>query len=156
MRMPEGIAVMFAFCPTGKGGGVDPHCAANTAGGTVFHGTTDKNLVKILKTGLIPAASRGNSASAKTKAASKGKVYTTKSFDNAVQFAQAIAQKTNKEAVVLEIKVPKGQKLFPDAFSFSSKDFFKVGAIPREWIKGYHEVPFASPTTKRESPKIKV
>ena len=152
--LPPGIEL--AFCPTGAGGGVDNSCG-NTKGGVVFHGTSDKNLTKILAKGLIPGVSKGNARSKQERATAKDKVYMSKDFSAAASFAQALAQQGNRVPLVLEIKIPNGVEIFQDGASYRiGKDFFKLGDIPRSWIKGYYEVPFASGAPKRGSAKVKV
>jgi len=98
-----------------------------------LHGTTTAVLESILKHGLTAKAAR-MSVFIDTKQGFKRGVFLTSDRKTAEAFASTAWREKGTTSVVLEIKIPDGEKLYGDP-PHSSR--FHVGNIPASWIKAY-------------------
>lgn len=144
-------ATRNVFCPTGEGGGVNPHCSK---GGESehFHGTAEEHLKAIFKDGIVAGKTkqwpdhyydgeRANSVYV-TRASGinkSGDPREDPAFTVAANYAKAAARRSDGDGVVLILKVPTGVKFHEDerepGFAFRTAEKIKP-----EWIAGYVKI----------------
>ena len=105
---------------------------------TFYHGTSKKALEAIKKKGLTPGKK------ANYKESDPEAVYLANDRSGGERWAQNVSNYSNPP-IVIEVRIPKSQldRIEKDTRTMQSKkwtDYVHRGAIPREWISGYHYI----------------
>lgn len=132
----------FEFCPTGKGGGVDPTCSpSDDQGGSwydesevvAYHGTAEDHLRDILKEGLVT----GKFNNWAYQKGFEKNVYVAKNLGDAMTFGTVAAQTAgDDEYAIIKVRIPKGvKKPLDERLNDEVATAFKLPKVPVEWME---------------------
>lgn len=110
-----------------------------TAGGTFYHGTIAPRVEKIKAQGLKEGSIHNYDKKVNTLSG-KGAVFMSSSRSVAKRYAADLSFTRNSTPAIIEIRVPKGQKLQADKLPETKEygkgtSYYKLGTVPKEWIK---------------------